>query len=384
MREKSLTSLFFNPCHYRAGWSCAKSFVWLAGVALFLAVAPSVLAQQAAPEAPSAISIPAKNRPSLPTISVSGEFYWNDRVVDHGWRIQQHAKMELYRLLDDKGFRRCFGTLVECETTLDQVRLQNKWQPNSGTAVITLHGFLRTRSCMESLGSTLSKYDDWTWVNVGYASTQGSVEDHAQSLAHVLENLEGFEHVHLVCHSLGNIVVRRYVAEAECETPRWKVDPRIGRMVMLGPPNQGAALANFWKGNKLATWLGGPVVTDLSPDSKLMATGLAVPKFEFGILAGSYSTPSKGNPLVGGHDDFIVGIEETKLEGAQDFCILPMHHGELIRDEKCHPYVISFLKEGSFASAIAQAKTSKDTVAPLSLNVPSKAPQRQANAKKGP
>lgn len=384
MREKSLTSLFFNLCQYRAGWSCAKPCVLLAGVALFLAVAPSVLAQQAAPDAPSAVSIPAKNRPSLPTISVSGEFYWNDRVVDHGWRIQQHAQMELYRLLDDKGFRRCFGTLVECETTLDQVRLQNKWQPNSGTAVITLHGFLRTRSCMESLGSTLSKYDDWTWVNVGYASTQGSVEDHAQSLAHVLENLEGFEHVHLVCHSLGNIVVRRYVAEAECETPRWKVDPRIGRMVMLGPPNQGAALANFWKGNKLATWLGGPVVTDLSPDSKLMATGLAVPKFEFGILAGSYSTPSKGNPLVGGHDDFIVGIEETKLDGAQDFCILPMHHGELIRDEKCHPYVISFLKEGSFASAIAKAKTSKDTVAPLTLNVPSKAPQRQANAKKGP
>lgn len=347
----ALSKALFSKNRWGIGMFCAK-----VGLAASMLI-PCVHSQE--PSAPVATPEPAqkpvnvtgKNLPSLPTISISGEINWSDLHVEHGWRIQRHAQLDLYRLLDEKGFRRYWGTFEECQSALGDVRRQKNWTAPTGTAVVTLHGLFRSRACMESLGDSLSKDDSWTWVNVGYASTQGSVEDHAESLSCVLEGLDGFDKLHLVCHSLGNLVVRRYVAEADCENPRWKVDPRISRMVMLGPPNQGAALAQFWKGNKLATWVGGPVVQELSPGSELLSTGLAVPKFEFGILAGAYSTNGQGNPLVKGKDDFIVGVEETKLDGAKDFCILPMHHGDLIRNEKSHKYVISFLKDGSFASA---------------------------------
>ena len=58
----------------------------------------------------------------------------------------------------------------------------------------------------------------------------------------MIDGLEGIDEIDFVCHSLGNLVVRRYLGEASQAEPRWKPDPRIKRMVMLGPPNNGAPL----------------------------------------------------------------------------------------------------------------------------------------------
>lgn len=336
--------------------------------ALLLASLPfagrSLSAQEpeAAPQVAAAVALTPKikiaNQPTLPTISISGEVFWSDHFVQNGWRIQKHGQVDLFRILDEKGFRRAWGSFEDCRAELDQVCQTQKWEKPHGTAVITLHGLFRSRACMESLGRSLAQDDSWSWVNVGYASTQGTVEDHARSLSHVLDNLEGYDKLHFVCHSLGNLVVRRYVAEAAAESPRWKVDPRISRMVMLGPPNQGAALAKMLKGNKLATWVGGPVVGELSPDSTLLANGLATPKFEFGILAGDYS---KGNPFIKGQDDFVVAVEETKLEGAKDFRVLPLNHSELVRSDNTHKHVVAFLKTGSFTTPDESELSAKAT-----------------------
>ena len=45
-------------------------------------------------------------------------------------------------------------------------------------------------------------------------STRRSLDDHARSLARVIEGLEGIDEIDFVCHSLGNLIVRRYLGEA--------------------------------------------------------------------------------------------------------------------------------------------------------------------------
>jgi triacylglycerol esterase/lipase EstA (alpha/beta hydrolase family) len=98
---------------------------------------------------------------------------------------------------------------------------------------------------MAGIGKYLAERGDCTWINVSYASTRRSLDQHAQSLAGVIVGLEGIDEIDFVCHSLGNLVLRRYLGEATEPTPRWQSDPRIKRIVMLGPPNNGASMAGL-------------------------------------------------------------------------------------------------------------------------------------------
>jgi pimeloyl-ACP methyl ester carboxylesterase len=77
-------------------------------------------------------------------------------------------------------------------------------------------------------------------VNWRYGSLRGSIETHAARLAAKAKELDdeaGIERLHFVGHSMGAIVVRRALAMAR---PR-----KLGRVVLLAPPNRGARLADL-------------------------------------------------------------------------------------------------------------------------------------------
>jgi hypothetical protein len=167
----------------------------------------------------------------------------------------------------------------------------------------------------------------------------------------VIEHLDGITEIHFVCHSLGNLVVRRYVGESTAAQPRWKVDPRIKRMVMLGPPNHGARFAQHFKDNKLFDLLLGPSGKQLAAQWSEVEKGLAVPPFEFGIIAGCAKSARLENPLLDGDNDLVVRVEETKLKGACDFLIVPCSHGDMLDDPHVRRCVRRFLQEGCFESA---------------------------------
>src|SRR5207237_9980955 len=142
-------------------------------------------------------------------------------------------------------------------------------------------GFGRTRNHMAAIGERLEKDGHFTWINVSYASTRRSLDDHAQSLAHVIDGLEGIDEIDFVCHSLGNLIVRRYLGEANQHEPRWKPDPRIKRMVMLGPPNNGAQLAALFKNNELLGLIYGPSAKQLAREWSVAEKLLATTPFAF-------------------------------------------------------------------------------------------------------
>jgi pimeloyl-ACP methyl ester carboxylesterase len=205
---------------------------------------------------------------------------------------------------------------------------------------------------MQSLGSHLADSGKFTWINVNYSSTRGAIDHHAATLAGVIAGLEGIDEIHFVCHSLGNLVVRRYLYEATASEPRWQTDHRLRRMVMLGPPNQGAKaaalIADILHESPLARLLTGPSAWQLARQWDEASKRLATPQFEFGILAGGFSDGRGLNPLLAGDDDLVVCVEETRLAGAADFRLVPCRHGRMMRDPVIQQYALHFLEHGCF------------------------------------
>jgi pimeloyl-ACP methyl ester carboxylesterase len=287
---------------------------------------------------------------NFPSATLGGTQFWTDELVFRDWRIQQNCLTGHYRLLDGDDFRRAWGTFDQCRTKLDELKRELRLAPMSGRAIVTVHGLGRSRDAMNLIGEHLAAHSDALWINVGYASSRRSLDEHAQSLARVLANLEGVEKIDLVCHSLGNLVVRRYLGEATLPEPRWQPDARIRRMVMIGPPNNGAQLARLFKDNTLYGLVTGPSGKQLAVSWEEAQKRLATPTFEFGIIAGGLGNGRGTNPVVDGDDDLIVAVEETRLPGAADFVIVPRLHGNLLRDERVCQCVQKFLDEGHFVS----------------------------------
>jgi pimeloyl-ACP methyl ester carboxylesterase len=291
----------------------------------------------------------------LPWKTLGGDLLWTDTLVYGPWRIQHNQITDHFRLLDPADLRRSSGTEEECRAALEGLKQTESIPPLDGRAVITLHGLGRSRNHMAELGQRLAKEGGFTWINMGYASTRRSLDDHALALAKVIEGLEGIDEINFVCHSLGNLVVRRYLGEASAENPRWKVDSRIKRMVMLGPPNQGARLAqvvaDVLKDSQLARLVTGPSAWQLAREWDHTQRLLATPGSEFGIIAGGLDNEEGMNPLLEGDDDLVVRVQETRLPGAADFRLVRVRHGELVYDAAVLQFVLTFLQHGYFTAA---------------------------------
>ncbi len=326
-----------------------KSILRIAAYALHLLALSLLVLPATAQQQEPAKEKSAKQNVNFPTSTLGGTQFWSDELIFHRWRIQFSVFSGHYRLLDENDYRHAWGTFEQCHAKLDAIRGEKELPPMKGTAVVTLHGLIRSRDNMEGIGEFLEQEGDMTWINVSYASTRRSIDDHAASLAKVVENLEGIDEIHFVCHSLGNLVVRRYLGEATQSKPKWKVDNRLKRFVMLGPPNNGARFAEIFKDNKLFEMLMGPSgkqIASWSEVEKRLGTG----NCEFGIIAGSLSGSILNNPLVHGEGDLIVSVEETKLVGACDFLSVPLNHGQLMHEKEVQKKTLNFLKHGCFIS----------------------------------
>jgi hypothetical protein len=306
--------------------------------------------------------------------TLGGDQLWSDELVHGGWRMQTSAVTGHYRLLDPADVRRAWGTAEQCQAAFADLKRREKLPPLDGRAVLTLHGFGRSRDHMSAIGEVLEKHGGFTWINVSYASTRRSLDAHAQSLARVIDGLEGIDEIDFVCHSLGNLVVRRYLGEASEAEPRWKVDPRIKRMVMLGPPNQGAhmaeVLAELFNDNDLARFIAGPSAWQLARQWDESQKSLATPRFEFGILAGGCGDNRGLNPLLPGDDDLVVAVEETRLPGAADFRLVNCRHGRMMSDASIQQYVLHFLEHGCFTAADERQPISPNATAAVNAIAP--------------
>jgi hypothetical protein len=213
-----------------------------------------------------------------------------------------------------------------------------------------LHGLLRSRHQLQPMCDWLEKTGGYEVVNFNYASSRNEVGEHAEALARVVAQCSEAEEIDFVAHSLGNIVLRHYLGDCASGAHGLKPDPRIKRIVMLGPPNNGAEFAKRFNDNKLFQVVWGRSGQQLADNWVKLEPHLATPECQFGIIAGSQGTAIGLNPLVTGDDDGVVSVSETKLCGACDFLEVPLTHGALMDDRQVRQCMLNFFREGYFVS----------------------------------
>jgi pimeloyl-ACP methyl ester carboxylesterase len=275
---------------------------------------------------------------------------WTDQVHFHEWRIQRHVHSKRCRLLDGDDKTQATGTLDECQARLNQIKREKKLAPMKGKAVVLLHGLAGPRWSMKPLANYLKKNGEYETFVVEYSSLRSSIDDQARGLANIIRNLDGIEEVNLVGHSMGNIVIRRYLAGDTSADGGWKPDARVGRVVMIAPPNHGALTAVQLADVDTFKTIFGISGQQLGKTWTELAPRLATPR-DSGIISGGYGTELGLNPLVPGDDDGRISVETTRLAGASDFLVIGALHELIGFDPRTLRSTLTYLKSGYFVAA---------------------------------
>ena len=288
-----------------------------------------------------------------------GRQFWTDHLLHNDWRIQRHCRSGRFRLLDHHDQLRLAGRFDECLAGFRRIARDEQIPPMQPHVVVLLHGLGDVRQIMRHLVREIRTVEGFSAVSMNYASTRSPIADHAKALASVVTYLSDASTIHFVSYSMGTIVARHYLADLMASG---QSTDKFGRMVMIGSPNHGAQLAKM-------IGLGTPILPAILGESAVqlgkrwgqVRDRLATPPFEFGILAGSSGRFIGGNPLIKGANDWIIGVEETKLDGAADFRVFPVVHALMPRNRAVIGATVKFLQHGFFESA--------ETIQPLTGTV---------------
>lgn len=215
--------------------------------------------------------------------------------------------------------------------------------PSHGTVVL-LHGWWSGAYFLKGAEWRL-RGDGFEVVPVGYPSARMPAESIAgQYLPAALERLgiPGNRPVHFVTHSMGGLLLRRLLARQR--------PPNLGRVVMLGPPNQGSEAADFWGGSRLARRLAGPNLAALGTGPESFARSLPRADFPLLVIAGNRPLSPFWSPLPKPHDGRVT-VESTRLEGMTAHRVLPLTHSALAWSRTALELASTFLRTGSVGSA---------------------------------
>ena len=288
----------------------------------------------------------------VPMPTLGGMQFWGDELFFHQWRVQRNVIDKHCRLLDENDVRYASGSFQQCLARLEEIKRQRQLPPMRGKAVIVLHGLCHTRAAMNGMCNYLRDKGGYTVFNVGYPSTQAGIGDQARSLAKIVANLDGIEEINFVAHSLGNLVIRHYLADQTDAATGRRPNPQLGRFVMLGPPNHAAIAATALARNPIFAAVTGEAGLQLGRDWDQEERHLATPRMDFGIIAGGRGEEKGYNPFLPGDNDGVVTVASTRLTGAADFALVPVLHLLLPSDARVKEYTLSFLRNGFFVHAL--------------------------------
>jgi len=177
--------------------------------------------------------------------------------------------------------------------------------------VVVIHGALRSQAGLWPIV--------WYLRRLGFDARPFGYHTRAQTLAQHGERLEAFigdwlgeatPRLGILTHSMGGLVARAYLAR-----PGAAAQSQRQRVVMLAPPNQGAALAERMRDFRPFRWLYGAAADELQPGR---VASLAPPPASASVLvmAGGRRGSEVGySRRIAGNNDGLVSVAETALPG---------------------------------------------------------------------
>ena len=143
----------------------------------------------------------------------------------------------------------------------------NREPSSEAETVLLLHGLARSSFSMSILERRL-KRAGFRVRSKGYGSTRANISQHVAWLDEVLtqEDMSKTKALHFVTHSLGGIILRKYLQD--------RTLPNLGRVVMLAPPNQGSEIVDHLREWPLFRYIMGPSGQELGTDPQSVPTSL--------------------------------------------------------------------------------------------------------------
>jgi Alpha/beta hydrolase family len=181
--------------------------------------------------------------------------------------------------------------------------------------VLLVHGMGRTPLSLASLARFLRR-QGYHVERVGYVAAVESFDGLCGRIRRHLERMAqtGAPYA-MVGHSLGGLALRAALSG---------VEPPPRHLVMLATPNQPPRLARrlhrLWA-YRLVCGESGQLLA--RPEFFQRLPPLAVP---YTIIAGSAGRTGRGSPFGGEANDWVVGVNETKLVSSDQPIVLPVGH----------------------------------------------------------
>ena len=213
--------------------------------------------------------------------------------------------------------------------------------------VVLLHGLGRSPLAMAGLGRFLRR-QGFQVVNQGYPSRQQSIPELCRQLFHdLIPHLTGAQRIHFVTHSMGGILLRYGLQH-------WQVPRhRLGRAVMLAPPNQGSEVVDLLRRWPLIPRIMGPAFLQLGTDESSVPQQLLQREnnqlpIEVGVIAGSRSIEPWSALWLPGENDGKVSVARSQHPAMKDFCVLDVNHTFIMNDQNVRQQIVHFLRQGEF------------------------------------
>lgn len=208
-----------------------------------------------------------------------GGQFWEDVFFYQKWRIQRNYKNKGFRLLDPWDIRRFEGSFEDCRRAFVKFVSVYQLARQKGKMIIMLHGLAETKNIFKPLWRKALS-EGFMAAAINYPSTQKHIESHVKQLCFLLDHLEDVQEVSFVTDGVGGIILQRLL-ESEGE---WKKKLRIGRAVMVSPPNRGSLLLTKLSKYAIVRKLLGPISGELNPENMPKSYKL-FPKIEIGVIA---------------------------------------------------------------------------------------------------
>lgn len=201
---------------------------------------------------------------------------------------------------------------------------------NAREVVVVLHGFGGSSRWTTLLCRRISR-SGRRIVNWGYSSWRHSIDTSAGRLVETVNELHAddtVEQIHFVAYSMGSIICRTaLIARRDFE--------KLGRVVMLGPPNRGSHVATFFK-PLVGRFV--PAVRELCAGPESFVNGL--PRLH-GVQVG----------IIAAQRDRIVRYDNTHLPCQREHVLVRGGHTGLLFSREVARMALDFVESGTFAAA---------------------------------